>query len=80
MRESNRAPPPHAEASLTHCGEHGVVAFGGFTGRRTASSAVHVLQPGTGAWTNMTVCGVRHIVAYRLMAQQVLSHHASLTK
>lgn len=52
-------PPAVAEGSLTDCGSHGVVSFGGNTGKSTVSAAVHVLNPTNGTWLKMTAGGVR---------------------
>lgn len=51
------APPPAAEATLTSCGEHGLLYFGGHTGAASASAAVHVLQGGSGRWEALEVLG-----------------------
>lgn len=57
VKAGRGSPPPAADASLTCCGEHGVVFFGGHTGTTSASSAVHVLHPGTGTWETLDVEG-----------------------
>lgn len=67
---SNRGyPPAFAEGTLTDCGSHGVVAFGGNTGKKSATAALHLLNPATGIWKQLSTSGV---------APEARAHHTAV--
>lgn len=57
-RDKHSHPPAVSEGTLTNCGGHGIIAFGGYTGKQGATASVHVLNPATAAWSQILCSGV----------------------